>query len=127
MARMLSITRSASLEPGIRKRNLSGGSNGFRVGPMTLSVVTVGLIGFMTLFYVVQASVGANESFQVHTLEQRSEELKDDNRRLEVEASKLRALDSLERELKDERSSYQTARPVASVQLPADDVAVQAR
>lgn len=126
MARMLSITRSASLQPGIRKRSLGGGS-GFRVGPLTLSVVTVGLIGFMTLFYVVQASVGADESFQVHTLELRSVELQNQNRRLEVEASKLRALDSLERDLKDQRSSYVPARPVASVILPGDDVAVQSR
>lgn len=124
---MLSITRSASLQPGIRKRSMGGSGSGFRVGPLTLSVVTVGLIGFMTLFYVVQASVGADESFQVHTLEQRSEELRNQNRRLEVEASKLRALDSLERDLKDERSSYVPARPVASVVLPGDDVAVQSR
>jgi len=124
---MLSITRSANLQHGIRKRSLGGGGSGFRIGPLTLSVVTVALIGFMTLFYVVQASVGADESFQVHTLELRSEELQNQNRRLEVEASKLRALDSLERDLKDQRSSYVPARPVASVILPGDDVAVQSR
>jgi hypothetical protein len=121
---MLSITRSASLEPSIRKRTTT---SGFRIGPMTLSVVTVGLIGFMTLFYVVQASVGASESFEIHQLEQQSADLKDDNRRLELEASKLRALDSLEANLKDQKSSFVPAHPVASVQLPPEDVAVQSR
>ena len=121
---MLSITRSASLEPSVRKRTMT---SGFRIGPMTLSVVTVALIGFMTLFYVVQASVGASESFQIHQLEQKSSDLKDDNRKLELEASKLRALDNLESDLKDQHSSFVPAHPIASVQLPSDDVAVQAR
>lgn len=125
MARLLSITRSASLEPNVRKRTMSG--SGFKIGPMTLSIVTIGLIGFMTLFYVVQASVGANESFQVHTLEQQSSDLKDQNRQLEVEASKLRSLDGLEKNLKSDQSSFVPARPVASITLPTDDVAVQTR
>ena len=40
MARLLSITRSETLDPAVRKRTIQ---MPFRIGPMTLSIMTIAL------------------------------------------------------------------------------------
>jgi hypothetical protein len=121
MARLLSITRSSSLQPTVRKRTFGVP---LKIGPVSLSIMTIGMIGFLALFYIIETSITSSEGFKVHQLEERTQELRDENQKLEVEASKLRALDRLEESLKTSDTQFVPVTKVTTVRLPEDAVAV---
>jgi len=120
---MLSISRSGEKGIASRKRNTSVA---FKFGPMTLSIMTIAIIGFMALFYVVQASMSSEDAFQIHSLEAQGEELREKNRALETEASQLRALDSIEHKLQSSQRSFVPVSDVITLTLPDEAVAVAA-
>jgi hypothetical protein len=121
MARLLSITRSETLDPTVRKRTIQ---MPFRIGPMTLSILTIILIGFLSLFFIISTTTTSAQGFQLHSLEQRALDLREQNQRLEVEASKLRALDKLEQTLKDNKTTFVPVSKVSTIRLPEEAVAV---
>jgi len=91
---------------------------------MTLSIMTIGLIGFLTLFYIIGTSLTSNKGFKVYQLEQKVDELKGKNENLEIEASKLRAIEKLESSLKKEDSQFVPVTKVSSIVIPNEEVAV---
>src|SRR3990172_6830964 len=115
MARLLSITRNAPLDPSLRKREVT---EPLKIGPLTLSVLTIGLVGFLTLFYIIETSMTASEGFKIHQYEQRINELNEKNQQLEVEASKLRALDHLEKKLDKSSVQFVPVTQVSTLKLP---------
>lgn len=119
MARILSISRSAPLDNYARKRDIKTPA---KFGPMTLSVLTIGLVGFLTLFYIIETSMTSSEGFKIHQFEQRINELQDKNQQLETEASKLRALDHLENKLDKSSQQFVPVTQVTSIKLPHDTV-----
>ncbi len=119
MARLLSITRSTPLDTKLRKRDLTAP---LKLGPLSLGVLTVGLVGFLTLFYIIETSMTSSEGFKIHTYEQQVNDLQDKNQQLEVEASKLRALDHLEEKLDKSTLQFVPVTQVSTVKLPHDTV-----
>ncbi len=121
MARILSITRTNSLDPGRRKKTLQ---NSFQIGPLSLSVMTICLIGFLALFYIIGTSMTSSKGFEAYQLEQQADELIEQNKALEIEASKLRAIDHLETSLNDSEEVFVPVTKVTTVRLPSKEVAV---
>lgn len=120
MARMLSITRSDNGSLG-RKRTLK---TPFRLGPVTLSVMTIILVGFLALFFIISTTSTSAEGFELHQMEDRIVELRENNQKLEVELSKLRSLDHLEQSLNESHLNFIPVGQVTAIRLPEDAVAV---
>lgn len=125
MARMLSVTREKISRPGpgVRKKTLPGASK-FKFGPLSLSVITICLIGFLALFYIIGTSLTSNKGFEVYKLEQKAEQLKHENKSLEIKASKLRSLEHLESSLNKGDDVFIPVRAVSAVKITPEEVAV---
>lgn len=121
MARLLSIARAGSAAPAGRKRALA---MTMKLGPVTLTILTVALVGLLALFFIVSTTSTSAEGFELHSLEQRADELREQNQQLEVDLSKLRSLDRLEGQLKDSSLNFIPVSKVTTVRLPDDSVAV---
>ncbi len=125
MARMLSITRdrTPAPSPGVRKKTLEGNSK-FKIGPLSLSVLTICLIGFLALFYIIGTSLTSNKGFEVYKLEQKADQLKHENKALKIKASELRSLDHLESSLDQKKDVFVPVKQVSAIQILPEEVAV---
>lgn len=120
MARMLSITRSGE-GSGARKRGID---QSMKFGPITLSIMTIALVGFLALFFIVSTTSTSAEGFELHQLEERADKLEDQNQTLEVELSKLQSLDHLEKSIEDSHINFVPVTKVTTIRLTDDSVAV---
>ncbi|MFH0831142.1 MAG: hypothetical protein V1895_03725 [Parcubacteria group bacterium] len=121
MARLLSIARAGSSGPTGRKRALVVP---FKLGPVTLTILTVALVGLLALFFIISTTSTSAEGFELHSLEQRADELHEQNQQLEVDLSKLRSLDRLEQRLNTGNLNFVPVTKVTTLRLPDGSVAV---
>ncbi|MFO0705007.1 MAG: hypothetical protein U0517_03550 [Candidatus Andersenbacteria bacterium] len=125
MARLLSITRSGATGSGLGAR--AGRTRALRfpvkLGPVTLTIVTVGLVGILALFFIMSTSTTSAEGFDLHTKEQQADQLREQNEQLEVDLSKLRSIDRLENSLKDSQLNFVPVTKVSTIRLSDETLA----
>jgi hypothetical protein len=124
MARLLSITRSGSTTTTNRKRGLHVP---FKLGPVTLTVMTVGLVGLLALFFIMSTTATSAEGFDLHAKEQQADELKEQNEQLEVDLSKLRSIDRLENSLKESKLNFVPVTKVSTIRISDEALAASSR
>jgi cell division protein FtsL len=70
---------------------------GFKLGPLSIKFITIGLITILSLIYLAQSNVTATKGYELKELQSEKEELTLENERLEVEANRLKALKNVEK------------------------------
>ena len=97
MGRYLTITNSSIEKEGVRKKTLP---QKMKTGPVTLTIVTLILVCFLSLFYLAQLFDSSTKGYQMNELEKKTEELREVNRKLEVKAAELKSYKHIEEEAK---------------------------
>jgi hypothetical protein len=92
MGRFLVITKSGDGKRGTRKRTID---NKVHLGPVTLIFVTIVLILIFSMLYVGIATFGSTAGYEYNELEQLLTELKDENKKLQLEATELQSIQHL--------------------------------
>ncbi len=100
MGRLLTITRSDSVEFGVRK---SAYIPQVKVGKRSLGFVTVVLFLVLSLFYLAQANQIATKGYKIRELEERKTTALEKQERLNIEAARLRSI----KEIQNNASSSQ--------------------
>lgn len=88
------ITNKDTVEYGIRKRTIG---REIKVGPLSLSFVTVIVLAALALFYLAQSTQGATKNYAVTELGNKKTQLEDENKRLEVESVRLKSLNEIKK------------------------------
>jgi hypothetical protein len=88
------ITNQNSLESGVRKRTIG---REIKLGPLSLSFVTVVILAGLALFYLAQSTQSATNNYQIRELEDKKAEIANENKRLEVEAVRLKSLNEIKK------------------------------
>lgn len=112
MARLLTITRSPLLAFGTRKRALA---RPFTVGRRALSVILVLLFCLFSLLYLLQTNAAASLGADIDRLETERTVLREAHKALELKASELSSLRTIERSASSLRL---TKAPVRYVDMP---------
>lgn len=92
------ITNKNSTEEGLRKRTIG---REIKVGPLSLSFVTIIVLAALCLFYLAQSTQSATNNYKVRELEDKKGQLEDDNKRLEVESIRLKSLNEIKKSTED--------------------------
>lgn len=95
MARFLTIIQSNNLTPGRRKKLIS---RKIRTGPVTLAIITITLVCLLGLFFLAQVFQSSTKGYEITDLEKRVEELKEQNKLLEIKAAELRSFENIKSE-----------------------------
>lgn len=72
-----------------------------RLGFFKLKTIIIGLIIIGGIFYLVQTNKVAVEGFQIKELNQRIEDLRQENRKLEIEAASLQSISEIKKASQD--------------------------
>jgi hypothetical protein len=90
----MQITNKNTAESGIRKRTIS---RDFKLGPISLSFVTIIIFAALSLFYLAESTQGATNGYKIQELNNKKVELEEDNKRLEVESVRLKSLSEIKK------------------------------
>lgn len=93
MARFLTLTNSKRKKRGVRKKALSGLSS---PGPVTMIIGLVVLFCIVSLLFLTQAFQSSTKGYEVSALEDKIDELAEENKKLEIKAAEMQSLDSIE-------------------------------
>ncbi len=88
------ITRNNSWQSGYRKRTVK---KDFKVGPTSIKFITITLFALAALFYLSQSAQGASQKYQIMQLSQTHQDLESKTKDLEVEAARLKSLDTIKK------------------------------
>lgn len=97
MARFLTLSKSGDIQRGKRKKAIRGK---IKIGPVTLCFVTIILLCLISLFYLTQANQIATKGYEIKDLEDRLDNLKEENRGLELRAAELQSVRNVEEGVK---------------------------
>jgi len=75
----------------------------FNVGNFSLGVVSLIIFFLVTVLFLVQSNRVAVKGYEISKLEKRMIELKEQNEKLQVEASKLQSISKIKDDLKDDK------------------------
>jgi cell division protein FtsL len=67
-----------------------------KIGPISLTFVTIILACLLCLFYLAQSNAVATTGYKIRELEQRRKELQEDNEKLQLEAARLQSIKEVE-------------------------------
>lgn len=93
MGRLLTLTRSDSVEFGIRKAAFKPQ---VKIGKKSIGFISIVLFLVLSLFYLAQANQIATKGYQIRELEQKKSEVLEQQERLGVEAARLRSIKQIE-------------------------------
>lgn len=99
MSRFFDYTYSRADVPGQRRRTIK---TDIKVGPVSLKFVTLIIITLLTLFYFAYQSTGATKGYELKDLDQKEQQLEQENSRLKVEAARLQAIAEINKSAKDQ-------------------------
>lgn len=88
------ITNQNTTEAGIRKRTIG---REVKLGPLSLSFFTVVILAGLALFYLAQSTQSATNNYKVRELEDKKTQIIDENKRLEIEAVRLKSLNEIKK------------------------------
>lgn len=98
MARFLTLTKSNTRRRGIRKKALGGS---VAPGPVTMVVGLVVLFCVLSMMFLVQVFQSSTTGYEVSALQDQIDDLKEDNKKLEIQAAELQSLDSIEKSVQE--------------------------
>ncbi len=84
---------------GQRRRTLT---RSIHFGTISLKFVFIGLLAAVALLYLAQSTRGATRANEFRLLEEKKKGLEDDRERLEIEATRLKTLESIQKEFSTE-------------------------
>ncbi|PIU01396.1 hypothetical protein COT68_03435 [bacterium (Candidatus Torokbacteria) CG09_land_8_20_14_0_10_42_11] len=93
MARFLTLASSGEIQRGKRKKTLR---RKVKIGPVALCFVTILLFCLVSLFYLTQGNQVATKGYEIKDLENKLNNLKEENRKLELEAAGLQSVRNVE-------------------------------
>lgn len=93
MGRLLTLTRSDTVEFGIRKAAFKPQ---VKIGKKSIGFITIVLFLVLSLFYLAQANQIATKGYEIRALEQKKADALEQQERLEVEAARLRSIKQIE-------------------------------
>lgn len=93
MGRLLTITRSDSVEFGVRKQAYAPQ---VKVGKRSLGFITIALFLVLSLFYLAQANEIATKGYKIRELEEKKTEALEKQERLNIEATRLRSIKEIQ-------------------------------
>lgn len=93
MGRLLTITRSDTVEFGVRK---SAFTPQVKVGKRSLGFITVVLILILSLFYLAQANQIATKGYEIRKLEDKKVQEMEKQDRLNIEAARLKSVKEIQ-------------------------------
>jgi len=95
MGRLLTITRSNEVAVGRRKKVIS---RKMVTGPVTLAAALIFLICLLSLFFLAQVFQSSTKGYEISELESNMDELKEQNKSLEIRAAELRSFETIKNE-----------------------------
>lgn len=122
MGRLLTITKSNDVKLGKRKKSLS---RKLRTGPVTLAVALIFLVCLLSLFFLAQVFQSSTKGYEISELESDMEELKEQNKALEIKAAELRSFENIKNEA--ERLNMVQAERIVYIRQSGTSVAVANR
>lgn len=96
-----------------------------KVGPVTLTFVTIVIFCLLAFFYLSQSSKASTRGYEIKKLETQSSELKAENERLQVESARLQSIKEIEKQTKElnmtptKKVEYWTPNAVANSSGPS--------
>ena len=93
MGRLLTITNSDTVRIGVRKRTVKPD---LKVGPVSLSFISIAIFCILALFYLSQANQAAIKGYDIKKLEDKQAEIMADREKLEVEVASLQSIKEIE-------------------------------
>lgn len=93
MGRILTVTNSNSINPGVRKKTIG---REIIIGPNAIRFVAVAIFAILALVYLAQSTSGANRSVKVRDLEDQKANLQLEKEQLEVEQTRLKSLKEID-------------------------------
>lgn len=93
MGRLLTITRSDSVEFGLRKQAFSPQ---VKVGKKSLGFITIVLFLVLGLFYLAQTNEIATKGYKIRELEEKKAQELKKQERLNIEAARLRSIKQIQ-------------------------------
>jgi hypothetical protein len=93
MGRLLTITNSNATKFGVRKRTVKPE---LRVGPVSLTFISIAIACILALFYLSQANQAAIKGYDIKSLEDKRVEIITEREQLEVEAASLQSIKEIE-------------------------------
>lgn len=89
MGRVLTVTNSNSINPGVRKKTIG---REIVIGPNAIRFVAVAIFAILALVYLAQSTSGANRSVKIRDMEDKKTQLELEKQQLEVEQTRLQSL-----------------------------------
>ena len=93
------LAHQVSHESGQRKRTLA---RSIQFGTVSLKFVFIGLLAAVALLYLAQSTQGATRSNEFRILEEKKKGLENDRDRLEIEATRMKTLESIQKDFSTE-------------------------
>ncbi len=93
MGRLLTITQSNNLQPGVQKRTFSPQ---IKIGPVSLTFINIILICLLALLYLIQSNQLLTKGYKIKQLEEKKLEILSENEDLQVEATRLQSIKEIE-------------------------------
>ncbi len=93
MGRLLTITRSDTVEFGIRK---SAYAPQVKVGKRSLGFITIILFLILSLFYLAQTNQIATKGYKIRELEEKKAQELNKQESLKIEAARLRSIKEIQ-------------------------------
>lgn len=93
MSAYITITNSKTMKRGKKKKVLP---KNFKIGPVTFVVVVAGMFAFIGFLFLVQLFQSSTKGYEITELRYVADELKEENKRLEIKAAKLRSFENID-------------------------------
>jgi cell division protein FtsL len=74
---------------------------GLSIGPVSIRFITIALVTILSIIYLAQSNLTATKGYELKQLQKTEEEIRLENERLEVEASRLKALKRIKQTAKN--------------------------
>jgi cell division protein FtsL len=96
MSAYITISNSKTMKRGIRKKTLP---RNFKIGPVTFVVIAVGMFAFIGFIFLAQLFQSSTKGYEITELRQAANELKEENKKLEIKAAELRSFENIDESL----------------------------
>lgn len=107
VGRVLAVTNSNSQTSGTRKKTIK---REIVIGPTAIKFIAISIFAILAMVYLAQSTAGANRSVKIRDLEDQSSQLQLEKERLQVEQTRLKSLQEI-----DKGTDKNTVEPVTSV------------
>jgi len=93
MSAYITISNSKTMKRGIKRKTLP---KNFKIGPVTFVVVAVGMFAFIGFIFLAQLFQSSTKGYEITELRQSANELKEENKKLEIKAAELRSFENID-------------------------------